>query len=120
MILADTSVWIDFLRGDDDRLAEWLNAGIVAVHPVIIGELACGTLRSRKSVLEQLGRLHHVPIVSHDEALHFIDVHRLHGRGLGIVDVYLLASTFLSGYARIETRDKALAETAGRLGVGSG
>lgn len=119
MILIDTSVWIGFLRFGDDQLAERLNTGDVVTHPFVIGELACGSLRNRSGLLELLGRLHRVPKVSDEEALRFIEAHELAGSGLGIVDVHLLASAKLSGYARILTRDQALGRAARRLDLGA-
>jgi predicted nucleic acid-binding protein len=47
---------------------------------------------------------------------HVIDQRRLHGRGLGWVDVHLLASSRLTG-CRLWTRDKALAAAAQECGV---
>lgn len=57
MILADTSVWIDHLRRGDARLASALDAGLVCVHPFVVGELACGHLRNRMELLEPLENL---------------------------------------------------------------
>jgi predicted nucleic acid-binding protein len=42
MILMDTSVWVDHVRRSDAVLAAALNANVVAIHPFVIGELACG------------------------------------------------------------------------------
>lgn len=120
MILVDTSVWIDFLRGGDDRIAGWLNEGRVVTHPFVVGELACGNLRNRSTILSLLGRLHRTPVASHDEVLHFIEAHELYGRGLGYIDIHMLAATKLAGYARIETQDRALRRVARGLGLAAG
>jgi hypothetical protein len=45
-----------------------------------------------------------------------IDVHRLHGRGIGYVDVQMLASTLLTPEVRLWTRDKRLEAAASDLG----
>jgi hypothetical protein len=37
-----------------------------------------------------------VPALSHDEATHLLDAHRLHGHGLGWIDVHLLAAATLA------------------------
>ena len=42
MILADTSVWIDYFREDLPELGERLRRREVVMHPFIVGELACG------------------------------------------------------------------------------
>ncbi len=52
MILVDTSVWIDHLRAGVDDLATLLNQNQVLMHPLILGELACGNLYNRSTVLE--------------------------------------------------------------------
>lgn len=56
MILADTSVWIDYLRKTDALLASLLNTVQIVIHPFIIGELACGNLKNRNA--SALPRLH--------------------------------------------------------------
>jgi hypothetical protein len=47
-----------------------------------------------------------------EEALHFLDHHRLMGRGLGYIDVHLLAAATLHGDARLWTREKPLKQVA--------
>ena len=116
MILVDTSVWVDHLRRGSDRLAESLHGGEVVCHPFVIGELACGNLRRRAEVLRLLSALPSLPQVGDDEALDFIDRHRLAGKGLGLVDIHLLASSALTGTG-LWTRDKKLDREARRLGL---
>jgi predicted nucleic acid-binding protein len=118
MILADTSVWIDHLRQGDPSLVAALEAGRVLMHPFIVGELACGTLRRRAEVLMLLRQLPPAPVATDDEALEFIERRSLMGRGLGYVDVHLLASVVLAGGARLWTRDKRLAAVASALTLG--
>jgi predicted nucleic acid-binding protein len=50
-------------------------------------------------------------VAGHEEALGFIERHRLAGRGVGYVDIHLLASSALAG-AKLWTRDKRLAAVA--------
>lgn len=116
MILVDTSVWVDHLRRGDARLAALLTSAEVAVHPFVIGELACGSLRPRSDVVPLLRELSAATAVSHDEVMQFIDNHRLGGRGIGYVDAHLLASAAVDGHT-LWTRDKALNAEATRLGV---
>ena len=54
MVLVDTSVWIDHLRVGDRKLVRLLEDGEVGVHPLVIGELACGNLRNRREILALL------------------------------------------------------------------
>jgi predicted nucleic acid-binding protein len=116
VILVDTSVWIDHLRRGNDTLAALLEEGSVVGHPFVTGELACGSLRNRREILSLLDGLPQSMIAEHTEVLRFLESHRLMGRGLGYVDVHLLASVMLEG-ALIWTLDKQLAEIAGRLAV---
>ena len=118
MILVDTSVWVDHLRGADTQLGGALERGLVFTHPFVVGELACGRMRSRNEVLGLLRRLPGAPTTSDDEALRYIEIHELMGRGIGYIDVHLLASTALSGELRLWTRDRRLARVAEDLGLG--
>ena len=115
MILVDTSVWIDHLRTGVPPLAEALEQGHVLVHPLVLGELACGNLHNRRNVLELLGNLSRAPPATDPEAMELIERRSLMGRGIGYIDVHLLASTALAGAARLWTRDRRLAEVATEL-----
>jgi predicted nucleic acid-binding protein len=115
-VLVDSSVWIDHLRRDEPGLRRLLELGRVATHPAVIGELACGTLRRRDQILEDLGRLPLVPECRTEEALQVIGTHRLWGRGLGWIDVLLLTSCRLAR-AELWTRDRPLLDAAVRLSV---
>ena len=117
MILVDSSVWVDHLRRPDSGLSEVLESGLVLCHPFVVGELVCGHLRRPAAVLAALEQLASAPIATHGEALDFVRRHTLVGRGIGWVDVHLLASTALAGGARLWTRDKRLAAVAGELNL---
>lgn len=116
-MLVDTSVWIDHLRRGNARLAARLEAGDVECHPFIIGELACGSLRRRREVLSLLSALPRVSEAAHEEVLVLVESGRLLRRGLGWVDVHLLASALLSDTV-IWTLDRTLGAAARRLGIG--
>lgn len=118
MILVDTSVWVDHLRRADPFLADALAAGLVLAHPFVIGELACGVLPGRAEVLSLLHELPFAAVASPAEALGFIDRHALAGRGVGYVDVHLLASAKITRSAVLWTKDRRLAAIADELGVG--
>lgn len=117
MILVDTSVWVDHLRAGDPALAGLLEAGRVLMHPFVLGELACGNLRDRGKVLALLHDLPCAPVADEQEALLYIDRHTLHGRGIGYVDVHLLAATTLHSGARLWTRDRRLHSVAESLSL---
>ena len=114
MVLVDTSVWISHLRETQIDLVTLLNKGEAACHPFIIGELACGNLKKRVLILSLLHDLPSVSAVEHEEVLVFIEAHKLMGKGLGYVDVHLLASAMLSGLP-IWTLDKNLGKVAETL-----
>jgi predicted nucleic acid-binding protein len=110
-MLVDTSVWIDHLRRGNATLVRLLEQEQVWTHVFVIGELACGNLAQRSIILESLSALPCAPLVTHDEALAFLDAHRLMGRGLGWIDLHLLASTKLANLPLL-TMDKRLAAVA--------
>ena len=116
MILVDTSVWIDHLRWGSPRLVQLLEAEQVLCHPFIVGGLACGNLRHRTEVISLLSELPVATIAMHEEALTFLEARRLKGRGLGYVDLHLLASSSLDRVA-LWTLDKPLALIAASLGL---
>jgi hypothetical protein len=117
MILADTSVWVDHLREGAPALAVALEQAGVLMHPFVRGELACGNLKNRGEVLRLLGELPAAPLATDAEVLDFIEQRALMGRGLGYIDVHLLASVALAGSARLWTRDKRLATVATALNL---
>jgi hypothetical protein len=116
MILVDTSVWIDHLRQGEPRLAALVRSDQVLTHPFVIGELACGNLRNRNDILAFLRDLPAALEAAHDEALQLIDSRFLHGKGLGWVDVHLLASALLTKVP-LWTKDRNLAAAARTLSI---
>ena len=115
MILVDTSVWIEHLSSGDPLLARTLEDGQVLMHPFVVGELACGDLRQREEVLRLLGDLPSAPTATDPEVLDMIERRALMGRGIGYIDMHLLASTVLAADARLWTRDRRLARVAAEL-----
>lgn len=117
MILVDTSVWVDHLHSGEPALATALEGGRVLMHPFVLGELACGNLTNRDEVLRLLGVLPAAPTATDPEVRSFIERRALMGRGIGYIDVHLLASAALAGVARLWTRDRRLAAVAEELGL---
>ena len=116
MILADTSLWIEHLRRGHHGLSLALNRGEVLGHPLVIGEIACGSLKDREVLLGLLDSLPRAVECSHDEARKLIEGAGLFSAGIGIVDVHLLASVRLSR-ASLWTLDRRLRANAQRLQV---
>ena len=112
MVLVDTSVWIFHLREIQPGLVGLLNEGKVACHPFIVGELACGNINNRTTILSLLEALPKAAQVEHEEVLAFIENHNLMGKGLGYIDVHLLASAVLTGLLlwTLDTKLKKAAE----------
>lgn len=116
MILADTSVWIDYFREGMPELAERLRRSVVVMHPFVVGELACGNFSNREETLELLQQLRSVAVAEHDEVMSFIRARELYGRGIGYVDVHMLAAAAIEG-CQLWTRDKRLHALANGLGI---
>jgi predicted nucleic acid-binding protein len=111
MVLVDTSIWINHFQKGNVHLEKLLLDMEVACHPFIIGELACGNLKSRSEILPLLYSLPQAPSVENDEILHFIERNRLMGSGIGLIDVHLLASALLA-HIPLWTSDKRLLNTS--------
>jgi hypothetical protein len=119
VILVDTSIWINHLRTPSKLLAQLLDLEQVLIHPFVVGELACGNLASRKEIISLLHSLPAAPKADDDEVLFFVERHKLMGRGLGLVDVHLLASAAI-GAASIWTTDDNLCVAARSLRIAFG
>ena len=119
-ILVNTSVWIDFLRSGNPELENLLNSNRVVMHPMIIGELACGNLKNRQSLFNLWNSLTTLTQASHKEVLYFIEHQQLMEKGIGYVESHLLASVALATNVRLWTCDKRLAEVTARLNVNHG
>ena len=114
MVLVDTSIWVAHLREGNVQLEALLNEGTVICHPFIIGELACGTMRNRVQILSLLQSIPMAETAEHSEVLQFIEHNRLMGKGLGYVDVHLLASAVLTGVP-LWTLDRKLQQSSAKL-----
>ncbi len=83
MILVDTSVWIDHFRKTDELLVALLIKALVLIHPMVLGEIACGNPIPRDLVLDDLANLPRAVVAHDDEVLQMINDFALHGRGIG-------------------------------------
>ncbi len=116
MILVDTSVWVNHLKKKDETLSAFLSEAFVLLHPLVIGELACGNLRNRAQLLRYLHAMPMATAASNEEVMGLVERHRLWGRGVGWIDVQLLASALLSN-APFWTHDERLERAATDIGV---
>ena len=119
MIVVDTSVWVDFRRGDPRALplVELLENNEALVHPFVQGELAMtGLGPPAEGNLASLALLPAIPVVSQAEVLAFVAHWRLQGAGIGWIDAHLAASALAFG-ATLWTHDGKLGGVAERLGI---
>jgi len=117
-VLVDTSVWIDHFRNSNEVLVKLLGQDVAMTHPMVIGEIACGTPPSpRVRTLDDLGLLPMTQQASLHETMAFIERELLYGMGCGLVDVVLLASTLMTPGATLWTLDRRLVLLAERFGV---
>jgi predicted nucleic acid-binding protein len=89
----------------------------VSTHPFVIGEIALGNLRNRDEILQLLAALPTVAVASHDETLNFISNFSLAGRGLGYIDVHILAAVRLTPQTTLWSKDKRLLAVARDLSI---
>jgi hypothetical protein len=116
MVLVDTSVWVAHLRAGNIGLEALLNNGHVVCHPFIIGEIACGKLNNRSEILSLLQALPMAALVDHEEVMQFIENHALMGKGLGYIDMHLIASAILTNVP-LWTLDERLNVVSSKLGL---
>ena len=117
MILVDSSVWIRHMQQRNDTLSEYLEAPQVLMHPMVLGELACGMFAKRE---ERFTLWHGLPQIDdhpHSAVVDWIESERLMGRGIGFIDAHLLYSTLHRSETRLWTADKRLETLAVRFGV---
>jgi predicted nucleic acid-binding protein len=89
----------------------------VLTHPFVIGELALGRMRQREIILAALSDLPRAELATDAEVLGFINREALFGRGVGYIDVQLLASVRLTAGAELWTRDTRLRHVAEDMGL---
>jgi predicted nucleic acid-binding protein len=116
MVLVDTSVWVSHLRHGNEELQKLLKEGEVVCHPFVVGELACGNLKNRNEILTYLQSLAMTTLAEDEEVLKFIENNQLMGKGLGYIDVHLIASAVLTNVL-LWTLDKTLDKITEKVGI---
>ncbi len=117
MIIVDTSIWIDHLRGIDSPLDDILGSGIELLHPFVYGELLLNGLPQQGAFAERLQGLKPAPLASQKDVAAFIIWAKLAGTGVGYVDTHLLVSAKLLPTGLVMTKDHKLEAQAQRLDV---
>ena len=117
-VLIDTSVWIDHFRNGNATLGQLLSDDSAFTHPMVIGELACGTPPApRTRTLSDLSLLPTIRDAGLRETIAFIERESVYGVGCGLIDMVLLTSTLITPGIKLWTLDKRLAALAQRFGV---
>jgi predicted nucleic acid-binding protein len=119
MVLVDTSVWIRSFSGHEPfghELARLLDSDQVVGHQLVYGELLMGDRGGRKKFLSSFDKMFQAAIVPHREVVAFIEMRKLHGRGVGWIDVSLLASAIVGGL-KLWTADPRLSAMANEFSV---
>lgn len=119
MVLVDTSVWIRFLANRAPYaidLGRLLDRDEVTGHELVYGELLIGDGGGRKKLLAAYELIHHATTLPHRDVVTFVRDRKLYGRGVGWIDIHLLASAIV-GRLRVWTADPRFAAMAKELGV---
>ena len=119
MILADTTIWVDYFRQSGLRpgLRNLLNGRQVVMHPFLIAELALGSLHDRLQTLADLENLPQVRVAELAEVRQMIEARSLYSKGIGLTDAHLIASCLLSPPTKLWTLDIRLGNVAASLGI---
>jgi len=119
MVLVDTSVWIRFLANRPpyaaglDRL---LGRDEVTGHELVYGELLIGDRGGRRKLLAAYEQMHQASTIPHSDVVAFVRHRGLHGRGVGWIDIHLLASAIV-GRLQLWTADPRFSAVANELGI---
>ena len=119
MVLVDTSVWIRFLANRAPYAAALdalLSRDEVAGHELVYGELLVGDRAGRAPLLAAYDEMLQASMVPHGEVVAFVSHRALFARGVGWIDIHLLASAIV-GQLQLWTADSRLFAVAKELGV---
>lgn len=117
MILADTTLWIDYFRSGNAAMRKQLAEAQIATHPFIIAELSLGSLRERRKTLAYLEMLPQVQVAELGEVRRMVEAQALYSKGIGLTDAHLIASTLITPSTMLWTQDKRLRSVADGLGI---
>jgi predicted nucleic acid-binding protein len=117
VILADTSIWVDYFRKGNAEMEKRLLSGQIAMHPFIVAEIALGSLHDRRRKLDDMEALLEVKVAQLGEVRHMIEARALYSKGIGLTDAHLLASCLMTPGTQLWTRDSAMERVATTLGI---
>lgn len=119
MVLVDTSVWIRGIAGHEPykkQLDRLLVDEKVIGHELVHGELLIGDRGGRRNLLERYERMRHAKTLGHSNIVEFVHARGLQGRGIGWIDVHILASALVERVP-VWTADPRFTAVAEELGV---
>ena len=117
LIVVDTVVWIRHSQHPIRALSDYLETPEVLMHPMVLGELACGLFSHRDRRFRDWRAIPRVSQHDHDDVIDWIESERLMGRGIGFIDAHLLYSTLRRPGTKLWTHDKHLERLAGEFDV---
>lgn len=117
MILADTSIWIDYLRGRNATMRSLIQNGRIVMHPFVVAEIALGSLQDRHKTLALMEMLMPVQVAQLNEVRRMIEAQSLYSKGIGLTDAHLVASCLITPQTQLWTRDTALGRVALSMGI---
>lgn len=117
MILADTSIWIDYLRGRNAAMRSLVQNGRIVMHPFVVAEIALGSLQNRRKTLALMEMLIPVQVAQLNEVRRMIEAQSLYSKGIGLTDAHLIASCLITSQTQLWTRDAALGKVALLMGI---
>jgi predicted nucleic acid-binding protein len=119
MVLVDTSIWIRFLANRAPYAAELdrlLENEEVSGHALVYGELLIGDRGGRRTLLDSYEKMPQAAPIAHSEVVEFVRHRALQGRGVGWIDIQLLASALVEKHD-LWTADSNFDAVAKELGV---
>ena len=117
MILADTSIWVDYFRRRNPEMEKRLSRGQIVMHPFIVAEIALGSLHNRRKRLDEMESLLEVKVAQLQEVRHMIEAHSLYSKGIGLTDAHLIASCLMTPGTQLWARDGNMETVAKALGI---
>ena len=119
MVLVDTSVWIRALANRAPyatELARLLGLDEVTGHDLVYGELLIGDRGGRGKLLAAYEKMRQARTVEHRDVVALVKHRALHGRGMGWIDVHLLAAAIVD-HLQLWTADPRLEVVAREFGI---
>ena len=123
MILADTSIWIDFLKKSDpdivDILKKYIKTNEICAVSAVFGELLQGVKNRREQNLLNI-LWESLPKIDEEDlfirAGELSNKYKLYAKGVGLIDCYLLAACADNDLA-LWTLDKKLQKAFDDLSI---